>query len=82
MLVGGYVLDVYCDTPGCWRGVVYESGYAQFHAESGGKARQLARRAGWKLGPMNAPERQDLCPKCACTPSSGPGDAAQDGEET
>lgn len=63
MIVGCYVLDLYCDNQGDYPDGIHE--YNEFprsyHDEFGSKCRKAARRDGWKL---NLKEGTAICPKC------------------
>lgn len=59
MIVGCYVLDLYCDRKGCLR----RSKCTHYTAPSGMGARNQARRDGWKV--EESGERDVcLCPSC------------------
>jgi hypothetical protein len=69
MMAGCYLLDLYCDTPGCENascsGTEATGGRCspgEFYAETGAQARSQARKAGWKL---NLQTGHVLCPTCA-----------------
>lgn len=70
MIVGCYVLDLYCDDPRHEKFNSDKSDWylgsperpAQFVHEHGSRARTLARRAGWKLDVRND---KAICPRCA-----------------
>ena len=59
MIVGCYVLDLYCDLENPDH--KYDEFPHQYTAETGGKCRKDARREGWKL---NLWEGTAICPKC------------------
>jgi hypothetical protein len=64
MLLGCYVLDLYCDIEYAHLldGKVnykFAGGYAQYTDEHGSRARASARRNGWKIGRCYV-----VCPKC------------------
>lgn len=70
MIVGGYVLHLYCDSgrrefdqkdkPGHQHGM--SSNAAEFSAETGPQARARARRSGWRL---DVKRDRALCPICS-----------------
>lgn len=61
MIVGCYSLHLYCDTPQCphrpHRGPDFDA-----IGETGGEARDEARKAGWKI---DMRQNKAYCPKCA-----------------
>lgn len=59
MIVGGYSLDLYCDCIS--QAHRFEEFPHQFYAETGGNAREQARRKGWRLYPSG----HAACPECA-----------------
>jgi hypothetical protein len=60
VIVGCYVLDLYCDDPNC-PDQRFHTTPSQFTDETGSGARAEARRAGWRL---NLDDGTALCPKC------------------
>lgn len=59
MIVGGYTLDLYCNTTNPKH--EYNEFPHQFYAETGSECRAAARRAGWKLDLKTG---KAWCPKC------------------
>lgn len=60
-IVGCYTLDLYCDREGDCVEEYPRSPQDQYNAESGGEARQQARRNGWRL---NLKAGTAICPHC------------------
>lgn len=56
MIVGSYVLHLYCDGDNHPK---FEYGPAEFSEETGAEARKIARKNGWKIRGQKA-----YCPKC------------------
>lgn len=64
MIVGGYVLHLYCDGERCARVRVTQGepiAQGEFTGNTGGEARRAARGAGWKLDELND---KAWCRKC------------------
>lgn len=73
MIVSGYTLDLYCDTPNCpHRKPVFDGNAGQvithapttFFDETGVVCRRMARKAGWVL---NLKDGTAYCPGCVKT---------------
>jgi hypothetical protein len=62
MIVGCYALDLYCDNEPVHGKKPMERRVGQFTGETGGQARQEARRVGWLI---NLGKNTCVCPKCA-----------------
>jgi hypothetical protein len=60
MIVGGYVLHLYCEQKNPDHG--HQEFPHEFGGETGGEARKEARQRGWKLDLENS---IGICPKCA-----------------
>lgn len=63
MIIGCYVLTLYCDETGCPCSKYGPGGYApaQYYAETGSKCRANARRDGWLV---DLKRNRCLCPQC------------------